>query len=151
MGLLLPLAVLALIVALLIRRVWMRFRVVAVAIPGTDLQALRYKLAEYLRSNGFRPEPESVPTARYRAPAWMKWVVGLQDIRVEPTGNGGLLVTGPALQVSRIGRHWAGASRQQYQGPQPVWPLVKGCLRIFGIGVILVAGLIAALLFFVPR
>src|SRR5580693_65280 len=127
-------------VFLLVRRVWMRFRMIAVVIPaGSDPQALRYKFTEAFRSFGYRAEAEAGPGARFRAPAWMKWAVGLQDISVSPAVGEAILVTGPALYVSRIGKYFAGATRQPYEGRQPVWPLVKGFLRIFATVTVLMA------------
>src|SRR5258708_11876071 len=133
---------------LLVRRVWKRFRMIAVAIPvGSDPQALRYKLTEEFRSFGYRAGEAAGPSVRFLAPAWQKWAVGLQDISVEPAGEGALLVTGPALSVSRIGRRFTGATVRPYNGRQPVWPLVRGCLRMFAILLALtVASMLAAYL-----
>src|SRR5258708_28871102 len=94
---------------LLIRRVWKRFRIIAVAIPvGSDPQALRYKLTEAVRSFGYRPDAAAEPGLRFLAPAWQKWASRLQDISVEPAGDGALLVTPPPLTVSRIVRRFSG-------------------------------------------
>jgi hypothetical protein len=139
-GIALFVLIFAAIIFLAVRRVWMRFRMIAVAIPeGSDPQAFRYKLTEAVRSFGYRAGAEAGPGARFRAPAWQKWAVGLQDISVEPAGSGAVLVTGPALSVSQIGRGFAGATAQPYNGRQPVWPLAKGIMRIFGIGIVLLA------------
>ena len=113
---------------------------IAVAIPvGSDPQALRYKLTEAVRSFGYRAGEAAGPGVRFLAPAWQKWAVGLQDITVEPAGQGALRVTGPALSISRVGRGFAGATFQSYNGRQPVWPLVRGLMRLFAIGIVLFA------------
>src|SRR5712692_10884027 len=86
------------LISLLIRRVWRRFRMIAVAIPvGSDPQALRYKLTEAVRSYGYRAAAAAEPSVQFHAPAWQKWAVGLQDISVEPAGDTAILLTGPAL------------------------------------------------------
>ena len=69
----------------------------------------------------------------------MKWAVGLQDISVDPSDAGAVLVTGPAFQVSRAIGHFSGASKKPYQGPQPVWPLAKGFMRLLASGLALFA------------
>jgi hypothetical protein len=136
--------ILAAIISVPIWRVWMKLRMIAVAIPaGSDPQALRYKLTETIRTYGFREATSGL----FRAPAWQKWAVGLQDISLEQAGGGAVLVTGPARAVSRIGRIFVGATAQPYNGRQPVWPLVKGCLRMFVILIVLfAASLLAAYL-----
>ncbi len=122
------------IFALAVWIAWRKLRVIAVAIPAdTDTQALRYKLTEMIRACGFRESTGSV----FRAPAWQRWAVGLQDISIEQAESGGVLVLGPARDVSRIGRLFAGATPQPYTGRQPVWPLVKGFLNLFGTGILL--------------
>jgi hypothetical protein len=124
----------AAIISLPIWRIWRKLRVIAVAIPaGSDPQVLRYKLTEAIRSFGYRAGAEAGPAAQFRAPAWQKWAVGLQDISVEPSGGGAVLVTGPARDVSRIGRTFAGATAQTYNGRQPVWPLFKGFMKMFAV------------------
>jgi hypothetical protein len=118
---------------------WRRFRLIAVAIPaGSDTQALRFRLTEVIRSVGFGAGTRPGPSGTFRARPWLRWMVGLQDISVSEAGNGAIL-TGPALGVAHIGRVFAGATRQAYDGRQPVWPLAKGCLRMFASGIILLA------------
>jgi hypothetical protein len=133
----------------LIRRVWKRYCVIAIAIPTAgDPQAFRYKLTEAIRSLGFRRQTEAGLKAVFHAPAWQKWAVGLQDILVEPSDNGGAQVTGPAFNVAIVGRSFSGAVVRPYQGPQPVWPLIKGMLRMVLAALILfAASLLAAYLF----
>jgi hypothetical protein len=131
----------AAIISLPLWRAWMKLRMIAVAIPaGSDPQAVRYKLTEAIRSYGFREAASGL----FRAPAWQKWAVGLQDISLEQAGSGAVLVTGPARAVSRIGRIFAGVTAQPYNGRQPVWPLVKGCLRMFAILIVLFAASLLA-------
>lgn len=121
-------------------RVWRLYRVIAVVIPsGTDPQAFRYKLTEAIRSFRYRESVGTGPMATFRAPAWQKWAVGLQDISVEPAGAGAVLIAGPAFNVSRIARVFAGAAVRPYNGRQPFWPLVKGLMRIFAVLIVLLA------------
>jgi hypothetical protein len=135
-----------------LRRAWVRLRMIAVAIPaGSDPQAFRYKITEAARSYGYRANAEEGPGVRFRAPAWQRWAVGLQDISVEPAGSGAVLVTGPARDVSRIGRAYAGASARPYSGRQPVWPLVKGCMKMFAILLVVTVGGIGAAVLFANR
>jgi hypothetical protein len=142
----------AAIISLPIWRTWRKLRVIAVAIPaGSDPQAFRYKLTEAIRSFGYRAGAEAGPAAQFRAPAWQKWAIGLQDISVEPAGSGAVLVTGPARDVSRIGRAYAGASARPYSGRQPVWPLVKGCMKMFAILLVVTVGGIGAAVLFANR
>jgi hypothetical protein len=121
------------IFALAVWIAWRKLRMIAVAIPAdSDMQALRYKLTEMIRASGFRESTGSV----FRAPAWQRWAVGLQDISIGQADSGGVLVMGPARDVSRIGRVFAGATTQPYTGRQPVWPLIKGFLNLFGTGIV---------------
>jgi hypothetical protein len=121
---------------LLIRRVWLRYRVIAIAISsGSDPQAFSYKLTEAIRTLGYRETPESGSPGVFQGPAWMRWSTGLQNISVEPSEGGAVLVTGPAFWVSFVGRRFTGVTPRPYAGCQPVWPLLKGVLRLFGIGV----------------
>jgi len=132
--------VFAAIFSLLVRRVWMRFRMIAIAVPaGSDPQAFHYKLTEAIRSFGYRPDPGAGPSAGFCSPGWQKWAVGLQDISVLPDVGGAVLITGPALNVSRIGKVFTGVTAQPYNGRQPVWPLIKGCIRIFAVLLVLLA------------
>jgi hypothetical protein len=120
-------------------RIWKLYRVITVAVPtGADAQAFRFKLTEAIRSLRYRPDTAPGPVAVFHAPAWQKWAVGLQDISVEPGDAGSVLVTGPAFNVSQAVGRFAGAAKKPYQGRQPVWPLVKGCMRIFATGIVLV-------------
>lgn len=122
------------IFALAIWIAWRKLRMIAVAIPAdSDMQALRYKLTEMIRACGFRESTGNV----FRAPAWQRWAVGLQDISIEQADRGGVLVMGPARHVSQVGRIFAGATMRPYTGRQPVWPLVKGFLHLFGTGIVL--------------
>jgi hypothetical protein len=133
------------IMAFGIWRVWRKFRMIAVAIPaGTDPQAFRYKLTEVIRALGYRENAVPGPTVAFRAPNWQKWAVGLQDILVEPAPTGAVIVTGPAVNVSRISRVFSGAATQPYSGRQPVLPLFKGFMRLFAAGLILTVGSILA-------
>jgi hypothetical protein len=132
------------IVCLLFWFAWRRLRMIAIVIPqGSDPQAFRFQLTEAIRSLGFRPNADVGPSAEFRAPAWQKWAVGLQDISVSPSGSGMIRVTGPALNVSLIGRRFAGVIPQPYEGHQSAWPLVKGVLRLMAIpiGLAVVGGL----------
>lgn len=132
------------ILFLLIRRVWKRYRVIAIAIPAAgDPQVFRYKLTEAIRSLGFRQTAEAGIKAVFHAPAWQKWAVGLQDILVEPWDNG-VQVIGPAFNVALVGRSFAGVEMRPYQGPQPVWPLIKGSLRMMLALVLLFAATLLA-------
>lgn len=147
--LLIFLLVFAAILFVPLRIAWMRFRLIAVSIPaGSDPQAFRYKLIEAIRSFGYRAAVEAAASAQFSAPAWLKWAVGLQDISVSPAAGGVVLVTGPAMHVSPIGKTFAGAARQPYDGPQPVWPLVKGILKIFAIGLVVTGASIGAAVVF---
>jgi hypothetical protein len=88
--------VFATVMFLQIRRVWLRFRVIAIVVPsGGDLQASSFKLTEGFRGLGFREAPQSGSARVFRGPAWQKWAVGLQDISVEPAESGSFLITGP--------------------------------------------------------
>jgi hypothetical protein len=137
------------IMFLLIRRVWRRYRMIAVTVPCPgDFQAFSYKLTESIRSLNFREVAEAAGSGRvFRAPGWMKWTVGLQDISVEPAGSGAVVVTGPGFWVASIGRGFAGAAQQPYHGRQPVWPLLKGGLRLMGsvVLVVVASGVVAYL------
>ena len=136
----------------LIRRVWLRYRVIAIMVPfDSDAQACNFKLTEAIRSRGFREDPQQGQGRLFRPSALMRWMVGLQDISVEPSaGSGGVLVTGPAFWVLPIAKAFAGTSGRPYQGPQPVWPLLKACLRLMGVGVAVLAATGLAIYFFVP-
>jgi len=124
------------IVSLLIWFVWRRYRVIAVRLPvGGDLQAFHFKLTESIRSLGYRETTEAGPLRLFRAPAWQQWMVGLQDISLQPAGTDAVLMTGPSFNVSLIGRGYAGAVKQPYTGRQPVWPLCRGFMRLMGLGV----------------
>jgi hypothetical protein len=133
----------------LVWRVWKRYRVIAIAIPAAgDPQAFRYKLTEAIRSLGFRQTAEAGLKAVFHAPAWQKWAVGLQDIFVEPSDNGSVQITGPAFNVGLVGRSFSGALVRPYKGPQPVWPLIKGSLRMMLVILLMTAAsLLAAYLF----
>jgi len=121
---------------LLVRRVWLRYRVIAIAVSsGSDPQAFSYKLTEAIRTLGYRETPESGSSRVFQGPAWIRWITGLQNISVEPAGGGAVLVTGPAFSVSFVGKRFTGVTPRRYAGRQPVWPLLKGLLRLFGIGV----------------
>jgi hypothetical protein len=143
------LIVFAAIVFLFIRLIWIRYRLIAVIVPQTgDIQAAGYKLVEAIRSLGFREGSHPGPARVYRAPAWMKWAVGLQDISVAPAGSEAVLVTGPGFWVSSVGRRFPGATRRPYDGHQPVWPLFKGCMRLAGMLLLLtVTSCVAAYVF----
>jgi hypothetical protein len=143
--------VFGLILFLKIRLIWRRFRVIAISLPvGSDSEAFSFKLTETIRSFRFREGTRSGPTRVFHAPAWQQWAVGLQDICVEPAGNE-ILLTGPAFNISLIGKSWQGATQRPYTGPQPVWPLVKGMMRLMGAGVGVLAGIGIALFLFAPR
>jgi hypothetical protein len=134
------LLVFAAIFWLLIRRVWLRYRVIALLVPRVgDPQTFNFKMTEAIRGLNFREDGQERERRVFRAPNWMKWVVGLQDISVEEAGGGAVLVTGPGFWVSSIGKSFTGVTMRQYQGSQPVWPLLKGCLRLMGGGVVALA------------
>jgi hypothetical protein len=136
------------ILFIFIRRVWKSYRVIAIAIPTAgDPQAFRYRLTEAIRSLGFRQTTETGLKAAFHAPAWQKWAVGLQDILVEPSDSSGFQVTGPAFNVTLVGRSFSGIMVRPYSGPQPVWPLIKGTLRMMlAILILFAASLLAAYL-----
>jgi hypothetical protein len=120
--------------------IWGKYRIISVAIPtGSDPQASRFKLSEVIRSIRYQETGEPGPSSTYRPPAWMKWAVGLQDIRVEPASMGAFLVTGPAFNVKLVGKSFAGTLPRPYQGPQPVGPLFKGFMRLFATGMVALA------------
>lgn len=125
---------------LLIRRVWLRYRVIALLVPRVgDPQTFTCKMTEAIRGLNFREDGQARERRVFRAPNWMKWVVGLQDIAVEEVGGDAVLVTGPGFWVSSIGKSFAGVTMRPYQGRQPVWQLLKGCLRLMGGGVVALA------------
>jgi hypothetical protein len=139
----------AAIVSVQIWIVWRRYRLIALMVPASgDPQVFSYKLSEAIRTRGFREAPEPGPAKVFRAPAWLKWVVGLHDISVQPAGEGAVLVTGPGFWVSSIAKSFTGVVRRPYKGRQPVWPLFKGLMRIGGILlVVTVAAILAAVMF----
>jgi hypothetical protein len=135
-----------------IRLVWRRYRVIAISLPvGSDSEAFSYKLTEAIRSLRFREGPQSGPVRVFQPPAWQQWAVGLQNICVEPAGSGMVLLTGPAFNVSLIGKAYPGGAMRPYAGPQPVWPLVRGMLRLMGAGLGVLATIGLALFLFGPR
>jgi hypothetical protein len=128
------------ILFLQIRRAWLRYRVIAVLVPRVgDAQLFSYKITESIRNLRFREGEHSGRERLFRAPAWMKWAVGLQDISVAETSGEAVLVTGPGFWVSSVAGNFASVTRQPYQGRQPVWPLLKGILRLMGCGLVLLA------------
>ncbi len=135
-----------------IRLVWRRYRVIAITLPvGSDPQAFNYRLTESIRRLRYREDAQPGAVRVFRAPAWQRWAVGLQDIAVEPAGSEMVLVTGPAFNVSLIRRSYPNAIERPYAGPQPVWPLFKGFMRIFGVGVASLAAIGLAVFLFAPR
>jgi len=151
-GLLIMALVFGLVIYMLVRRVWRLYRVISVSIPvANDVEAFSYRLTETIRGLRYRENPPAGAVRTFRAPAWQQWAVGLQDIRLEPAGSGNVLLTGPAFNVSLIGRGYTGARMIPYAGPQPVWPLLKGMLKIMGVGVGFFAASGVALFLFGPR
>ena len=122
---------------LLIRRVWRRYRLIAVLVPRAgDPQTFDYQMTEAIRNLNFREGAPEGTRRVFHAPNWMKWVVGLQDISVEQAGEAAVLVSGPGFWVSSIARNFAGVCVRPYEGRQPVWPLLRGCLRLMGGGLV---------------
>jgi hypothetical protein len=143
--------VFGLILFLKIRLVWRRYRLIAISLPvGSDFEAFSFKLTEAIRSLRYREGSQSGPVRVFQAPAWQRWAVGLQDICVEPVGSGMVLLTGPAFNVSLIGKSYQGATMRPYTGPQSVWPLVKGMMRLMGAGVGVLAAIGLSLFLFAP-
>jgi hypothetical protein len=135
----------AAVIFLLIRRVWLRYRLIAVMVPRAgDPQVFSYKLIETIRGLGFRETSLAGGSGVYQPPAWLKWSVGLQDISVAPAGGEAVLVTGPGFWVSSVGRRFPGATRQRYDGRQPVWPLIKACLRLVAALLVLTVAFVTA-------
>jgi hypothetical protein len=118
-----------------------RSRLITVVVPvGADPRPVRDCLVTAIRAYRYYESMERGPDVFAPTP-WVRWLFGSSDIAIAPAAAT-LLVTCPAEFYGAIRRIQPAASAGPYPGREPLWPVVRGGLRLSGlltVGLLLVA------------
>lgn len=143
LGLLLGLCLIPFTVFVCYWRFRPRSRLITVMVPfGGDPQPVHDGLVAAIRAYSYRESAEGGPDVFSPRP-WERWLFGSADISI--TSGATLLVTYPAEFYGAIQRILPGATARPYAGREPVWPIVRGGLRLSAILVASILLLVAVI------
>jgi len=144
LGLLLGLCLIPFAVFLCCWRFRPRWRLITVAVPvDSNPQPVRDRLYDAIRAYRYQESAAGEPTV-FTARPWTRWLFGAADISIAPVATA-LMVTCPAEFYGAIRRIVPNATARPYAGREPLWPVVRGGLRLSAILVacVLVLGVVA--------